>query len=100
MTMSRAKVQQLRLAMLGLLGLLYAIFMIVAAFAPGLLAGPVVTGGLTSFWFLYGICLIWMVVATTGLYVLVVNATEDGASKDGASKAGASKGGTSKDGGR
>ena len=77
MTVSRAKARQLRLSMLVLLGLLYALFMVLAAFAPGLLAGPVVEGGLTSFWFLYGICLIWLVVLTTGFYVLVVNASED-----------------------
>ncbi len=78
MIVSRAMARQLRLLMLILLGLLYAVFMIVAAFAPGLFAGPVTAGGLTSFWFLYGICLIWLVVLTTGLYVLAVNAAEDG----------------------
>ena len=81
MTVSRAGAQQLRLSMLILLGLLYAVFMILAAFAPGLLAGPVVTGGLTSFWFLYGICLIWIVLATTVIYFLVVNASEDSGPK-------------------
>ena len=81
MTVSRAGAQQLRLSMLILLGLLYAVFMILAAFAPGLLAGPVVTGGLTSFWFLYGIFFFFIVLATTVIYFLVVNASEDSGPK-------------------
>lgn len=63
-------------ALLALLGLLYAGFMVAAAFAPGLFAGPVVTGGTVSYWFLYGIGLIWGVVLATGLYVLLANAEE------------------------
>ena len=63
--------------LLALLALFYAGFMIAAAFAPGLLAGPVVAGGTVSAWFLYGICLIWGVVLATGLYVFLANAEED-----------------------
>ena len=92
MTITGAGAQQLRLWMLVLLGVAYAVFMVLAAFAPGLLAAPVLKGGLTSFWFLYGICLIWMVVAATGLYVLAVNASEDLASEDLASADPASEG--------
>ncbi len=62
--------------LLALLAVFYAIFMIIAAFAPGLLAGPVVVGGTVSGWFLYGICLIWGVVLATGLYVYLANAEE------------------------
>ena len=63
--------------LLALLGFFYAVFMIIAAFAPGLLAGPVVAGGTVSGWFLYGICLIWGVVLATGLYVFLANAEEN-----------------------
>ena len=77
MTITRAGARRLRLSMLVLLALAYAVFMILAAFAPASLAGPLVDGGATSFWFVYGICLIWLVVLTTGLYVLAVNAAED-----------------------
>ena len=77
MTITPAGARRLRLSMLVLLALAYAVFMILAAFAPGSLAGPVAVGGVTSFWFLYGIGLIWLVVLTTGIYVLAVNAAED-----------------------
>ncbi|MGY2047739.1 DUF485 domain-containing protein [Methylobacterium sp. JK268] len=66
------------LVLLLILGLLYTVFMIAAAFAPGALAGPVVAGGTASYWFLYGFCLIWSVVLATGLYVLLANAEERG----------------------
>ena len=62
--------------LLGLLGVLFAGFMVAAAFAPGLFAGPVFAGGTVSYWFLYGLGLIWGVVLATGLYVALANAEE------------------------
>ncbi len=66
----------LSFVLLGALGLLYAIFMVAAAFAPGWFAGPVVAGGVVSVWFVYGLGLIWGVVLATGLYVAIANAEE------------------------
>lgn len=60
-----------------LLGALFFLFMGLAAFAPGMLAGPVVAGGTVSLWFLYAIGLIWTSVLCTGLHVLIANAAED-----------------------
>ena len=78
MGMPRRRSVTASFVLLGLLGLLYAGFMVAAAFAPGLFAGPVFAGGTVSIWFLYGFGLIWGVVGATGLYVVLANAEEGG----------------------
>ena len=73
---SQSSLRVVRLVLLLVLGAAFAVFMVVAAFAPGLFAGPLVAGGTVSFWFLFAIGLIWAVVLTTGLYVLLANAAD------------------------
>jgi uncharacterized membrane protein (DUF485 family) len=73
----RLNPNRLGFVLLVLLGALFFLFMGLAAFAPGLLAGPIVQGGTVSLWFLYAIGLIWTSVLCTGLHVLVANAAED-----------------------
>lgn len=68
---------RLGFVLLVLLGALFFLFMGLAGFAPGLLAGPIVPGGTVSVWFLYAIGLIWTSVLCTGLHVLIANAAED-----------------------
>lgn len=68
---------RLGFVLLAFLGALFFLFMGLAAFAPSLLAGPIVQGGTVSLWFLYAIGLIWTSVLCTGLHVLVANAAED-----------------------
>ena len=65
------------LVLLVFLGSLFFLFMGLAAFAPDLLAGPIVTGGTVSLWFLYAIGLIWISVLCTGVHVLIANAAEN-----------------------
>ncbi len=72
----RLSPQRVGLVLLVFLGALFFLFMGLAAFAPGLLAGPVVAGGTASRWFLYAIGLIWTSVLCTGLHVLIANAAE------------------------
>ncbi len=71
------KPNRLGIGLLVFLGCLFFLFMGLAAFAPGLLAGPIMQGGTVSLWFLYAIGLIWTSVLCTGLHVLVANAAED-----------------------
>ena len=58
------------------LGVLFAEFILAAAFSPGLFAGPVFAGGTVTLWFAYAIGLIWTTVAVIGFYVAWVNARE------------------------
>ena len=48
-------------------------FIGLGAFAPDVLAAPVVTGGPTTWAFAYGLLVIALGVALTGLYVLIAN---------------------------
>lgn len=68
---------RLGFGLLVVLACLFFLFMGLAAFAPGLLARPIVQGGTVSLWFLYAIVLMWLSVLCTGLHVLVANAAED-----------------------
>ena len=73
---SPSSLHVIRLVLIVVLGGAFAVFMTAAAFAPGLFAGPVMPGGTVSYWFLFGIGLIWAVVLTTGLYVALANASD------------------------
>ncbi|MDP4026138.1 DUF485 domain-containing protein [Methylobacterium sp. NEAU 140] len=73
----RVNPYQAGVVLLTFLGFLFFLFMGLAAFAPGLLASPVIAGGTVSLWFLYAIGLIWTSVLCTGLHVLIANAAED-----------------------
>ena len=48
-------------------------FVTLCAFAPGLLARPVLVGGTVTWAFAYGLFVIVLGVVLTGLYVLVAN---------------------------
>ena len=76
MRVSQASLRVVRLVLLLPLGCAFAVFVAAAAFAPDLFAGSLVPGGAVSFWFLFGIALIWAVVLTTGAYVLLANAAD------------------------
>ena len=52
MAAPRSRSTVVSFVLFGLLGLLFAGFIIAAAFAPGLFAGPVFAGGIVSYWFL------------------------------------------------
>lgn len=73
----RLEPNRVGMILLVFLGALFFLFMALAAFAPGLLAGPVVAGGTVSLWFLFAIGLIWTSVLCTGLHVLIANAAEN-----------------------
>lgn len=55
------------------LSVAYFGFVILCAFAPGLLARPVLAGGTVTWAFAYGLFVIVLGVVLTGLYVLVAN---------------------------
>ena len=76
MRVPQSSLQVVRLVMLCTLGCGFAVFMIAAAFAPELFAGPVTAGGTVSFWFVYGLGLIWAVVLMTAAYVVLANAAD------------------------
>ncbi len=76
MRVSQSSLHVIRVVMLLLLGAGFAVFVAAAAFAPGLFAGPVTTGGSVSVWFLFGFGLIWSVVLMTGVYVALANAAD------------------------
>lgn len=56
--------------------LVYFGFVAMGAFAPALLAKPVVSGGTVTWAFAYGLFVIVLGVVLTGLYVLMVNRAE------------------------
>ena len=59
-----------------ILSLVYFGFVACCAFAPGLLARPVVSGGMVTWAFAYGLLVIVLGVVLTGLYVQVANRAE------------------------
>ena len=71
-----SNISRLALFLLTALGLLFFIFMGVAAFSPSLFATPVVAGGIVTWWFAFAFGLIWTSVFATGIYVLVANNAE------------------------
>ncbi len=56
-----------------LLMIVYGGFILLGTFAPRLLAVPVFTGGTTTWAFAYGLFVIVLGVALSGVYVLIAN---------------------------
>lgn len=53
-------------------------FLGMSAFAPAILARPITAGGTVTWAFAYGLGVIVLGVALTGLYVLIANAADAG----------------------
>ena len=67
---------RLGIALMALLALAYFGFIGLAAFSPATLARPLVTGGIVTWAFAYGLGVIALGVVLTGVYVLAANRAE------------------------
>lgn len=56
-----------------LMFVVYAGFILLGTFAPAVLAVPVLSGGTTTWAFVYGLFVIALGVVLTGIYVLLAN---------------------------
>jgi len=61
----------------GLMLVIYYGFILLVAFAPGLLATPIATGSVVTLGFPIGICVILSAVVLTGIYVWRANSVFD-----------------------
>ena len=76
--LARDSTQSLRLGvtMTAVLVAAYFGFVGLSAFAPGILAKPITTGGTVTWAFAYGLGVIVLGVVLTGLYVIAANRAE------------------------
>lgn len=68
---------RLGMVLTAILMVVYFGFIILGAFAPSVLAKPVLQGGTVTIAFVYGLSVIALGVVLTGIYVAISNGRED-----------------------
>ena len=73
---SRHRAVRLGLSLMAILMAAYFGFIGLGAFAPSVLAKPLVTGGIVTFAFGYGLTVVGLGAVLTGIYVWIANSAE------------------------